>query len=209
MVVTMMPFTRLGAILLAAGYSRRMGGENKLLKPLYGRPLISHVLATVSGLGLAQVVAVLGDSAESVAPLLPASATVIRNSRAAEGMGASLAAGAAALDPSLDGAFIVLADMPFVTREDYEKLAAAFVAQSREAICIPLHDGRRGHPVLFPALAFPGLAASHGDSGARRLFADPAFSIDEVPGCSPGVLTDFDDPAAFAAHREGNSEITQ
>jgi molybdenum cofactor cytidylyltransferase len=199
----MIPFANLAAIVLAAGFSRRMGGENKLLKPLDGRPLIAHALEAVSSLGLRQLIVVLGESGDAVAPLLPASAAALRNPRAAEGMGASLALGAAALDASLAGAFVVLADMPFVRRGDYETLAVAFAAGRGEAICVPLHDGRRGHPVLFPARHFPDLAAARGDAGARRLLADPTARICDVAGCSPGVLHDFDDPAAFAAHRRG------
>ncbi len=199
----MTPFSELAAIMLAAGFSRRMGGENKLLKPLDGRPLISHALVTVSGLGLGQFIVVLGESADAIAPLVPASAAMIRNPRAAEGMGASLAVGAAALRQGLAGCFVVLSDMPFVTHADYERLAAAFSAESCDAICVPVHNGRRGHPVLFPARHFPDLAASQGDRGARHLLADPVNRARDVNGCSPGVIADFDDPAAFAAHRGG------
>jgi molybdenum cofactor cytidylyltransferase len=193
-------FADLAAILLAAGFSRRMGGENKLTRTLHGKPLIAHALETLGGLGLGQLVVVLGESADAIAPLLPASATVIRNPRASEGMGASLAAGAAALDPSLIGAFVALADMPFVAPSDYEALADAFRAAQGEAICIPLHQGRRGHPVLFPARHFPELAACRGDSGARHILNKPGVRLREVDGCSAGVVADFDDAASFAAY---------
>jgi molybdenum cofactor cytidylyltransferase len=196
----MTSFSNLAAILLAAGFSRRMGGENKLLKDLGGRPLIRHVLDTIGTLDLSQLVVVLGTSAEQVAPLLPASAVVVRNDRAGEGMGTSLAAGAFALDRSIAGAFVVLADMPFVTLADYQTLAAAFAAERGQAICIPLHQGKRGHPVLFPARHFAALAACQGDSGARHLLSDPAIRLREVEGCSPSVLADFDDPASFDAY---------
>jgi molybdenum cofactor cytidylyltransferase len=184
-------FANLGAIMLAAGFSRRMGGENKLLQSVDGKPLICHALATVSSLGLRQLVVVLGSSADAVAPLVPARATVTRSPRAA---------GAAALDPALAGCFVVLSDMPFVAQGDYEKLATAFAGQRGGAICIPFHDGRRGQPVLFPARHFPDLAAAEGDSGPRHLFTDPAATVCQVDGCSAGILADFDDPAAFAAH---------
>ena len=196
----MTAFTDLAAIVLAAGFSRRMGGENKLLKPLAGRPLIGHALENVGALGLGQLVVVLGRSSEAVAPLLPPFATVARNARAGEGMGTSLAAGATMLDRSLAGAFVVLGDMPFVARTDYEALASAFRSEGGEAICIPVHDGRRGHPVLFPAQHFPALARCEGDSGARHILADPSTRLREVENCSPGVLLDFDDPASFAAY---------
>jgi molybdenum cofactor cytidylyltransferase len=196
----MTAFADFAAILLAAGFSRRMGGENKLLKPLGGRPLIAHALETVSGLGLGQLIIVLGTSADAVAPLLPAEATVIRNARAGEGMGSSLATGAAALSPARVGAFVVLADMPFVARADYENLVAAFDAENGEAICVPTCQGSRGHPVLFPARHFAALTACQGDRGARHLLADPAVALREVDGCSPGILADFDDRASFAAY---------
>jgi molybdenum cofactor cytidylyltransferase len=205
----MIPFANLAAVVLAAGFSRRMGGENKLLKPLDGRPLIAHALETVCALGLRQVVVVLGESGDALAPLVPPSAAALRNPRAAEGMGTTLALGAAALDASVAVAFVVLADMPFVRRGDYDALAAAFAGGGGEAICVPLHAGRRGHPVLFPARRFPDLAAAHGDSGARRLLTDPSSRICEVPGCSPGVLQDFDDPAAFAAYRRSGAAISE
>src|SRR5262245_33179721 len=110
----MSEFANLAAILLAAGFSRRMGGENKLLKPLGGRPLVAHAIDTVSKLGLGQMVVVLGQSAEALAPLLPGDATAVRNPRSAEGMGTSLATGAAALDAAMAGVFVVLGDMPLV-----------------------------------------------------------------------------------------------
>ena len=194
-------FADLAVILLAAGFSRRMGGENKLLKPLLGKPLIAHTLDIVADLGLGQLVVVLGESADEVAPLLPQSARIVRNSRASEGMGTSLAAGAAVVMPDRAGVFVVLADMPFVTRADYERLAAAFEARRLQSICVPLHGGKRGHPVLFRSRDLPTLASLGGDSGARRLLADPATPVCEVADCSAGVLTDFDEPARFdAAH---------
>ena len=205
----MTSFTNLAAILLAAGFSRRMGGENKLLKELGGRPLIGHVLGTVGKLDLGQLIVVLGTSADQVAPLLPASAVVVRNDRAGEGMGSSLAAGALALDPSLAGAFVVLADMPFLTPADYQALAAAFQAERGEAICIPLHKGQRGHPVLFPARHFAALTACQGDSGARHLLTDPAVRLREVEGCSAGVLADFDDPTSFDVYLASPAFLTK
>jgi molybdenum cofactor cytidylyltransferase len=191
----------LAAIVLAAGFSRRMGGENKLLKPLGGKPLVRHALETVARLGLGQLIVVLGETADEIAPLLPPSTIAVRNPHAADGMGASLATGAAALESRLAGVFVALGDMPFVERGDYEKLAAAFHEERGDAICVPLHQGRRGHPVLFPARCFPALAALRGDEGARHLLTAPGERIRAVEGCSIGILTDFDDPRSFEAFK--------
>lgn len=197
----MMPLSQFAVILLAAGFSRRMAGENKLTKTLLGKPLIAHALETIAGLGAGQLVVVLGENDGDIAPLVPPSAIALRNSRAAEGMGTSLAAGAGAVDPALAGAFVALADMPFVTRADYERLAEAFLASRGEAILIPVHQGQRGHPVLFRARDLQALAGLEGDRGARTILADPQNLIREVEGASSGTITDFDDQASFAAHK--------
>jgi molybdenum cofactor cytidylyltransferase len=197
----MTPLSQFAVILLAAGFSRRMAGENKLTKVLDGRPLIAHALETIAGLGAGQLIVVLGESADAIAPLLPPSATVLRNARAAQGMGSSLAAGAGAVDSSLSGVFVALADMPFVAGADYQRLAQAFLASGGEAICIPVHAGQRGHPVLFRARDLPALAALGGDRGARAILADPQNPTREVEGVSSGTITDFDDQASFAAHK--------
>lgn len=196
----MSPFADLAAIVLAAGFSRRMGGENKLLKDFQGAPLITHALATLAGLDLDRVIVVVGPAAHDIVRLLTPDTQVAATDRNADGMGASLAAGAAALPAGVAGAFVVLADMPLTRRSDYEALAAAFAAHGGQAICVPVHEGQRGHPVLFPARAFSALAACQGDTGARHILADPARLVVEVAGCSPGILADFDDPASFARH---------
>jgi molybdenum cofactor cytidylyltransferase len=192
-------FQTLGAIVLAAGFSRRMGAEDKLLKPLAGGPLLGHAVARIEALGLAQTLIVAGSNADAVAPLVPDRATLLRNAHAEEGMGGSIACGAAALDPALAGVFIVLGDMPFVERDDYERLAAAFGGAGEEAICIPARQGRRGHPVLFAAKHFPALGTLAGDVGARPLLRQASASIREVEGCSSGIFIDLDDSQAFLA----------
>jgi molybdenum cofactor cytidylyltransferase len=192
-------FGRLGAIVLAAGFSRRMGPENKLLKPLSGKPLLSHVLARVASLGLGQVLVVSGDSAGIIEPLLPGGMVLVRNENAAEGMGRSIACAAQALPDALDGVFIVLGDMPFVEQSDYRLLADGLETNGEQAICIPIHEGRRGNPVLFGRAHFGVLAQLSGDTGARRLLAGGGAAIIEVGGCSSGILIDLDDPQAFAA----------
>ncbi len=187
----------LGAIVLAAGFSRRLPGEDKLLRQLGGRPLLAHTMETVSSLGFAQVVVVAGGASDAIGPMLPQSARLIINPEAAEGMGRSLACGACVLAPSLRGVFVTLGDMPFVEPDDYRKLAEAFTDASETAICVPLHQERRGHPVLFGRAHFSALASLTGDQGARSLLTKPGARLVEVADCSSGCLIDLDDREAF------------
>jgi molybdenum cofactor cytidylyltransferase len=187
----------LGAIILAAGFSSRLPGENKLLRQRGGRPLLAHAKETVSSLGLAQIIEVAGGASDAIGSMLPHSAELIVNPEAAEGMGSSLACGARMLAPSLRGVFVTLGDMPFIEADDYRKLAEAFTDAPDTAVCVPCHQGRRGHPVLFGRAHFSALTSLTGDQGARSLLIKPGARLVEVGDCSSGCLIELDDRAAF------------
>ncbi len=194
----MADLTEYGAVVLAAGFSRRLPGENKLLKPYQGQPLVGHALGTVAGLGLGDAVVISGCESERIAGLAgPAGLRCVRNEKAASGMGNSIAAGVGALREGLAGIFIVLGDMPAVSPDDYARLAAAHDAH-RARICVPVWKGRRGHPVLFGADHRRALAALTGDVGARGILREAADVI-TVPAASAGALLDLDTEADFDA----------
>lgn len=191
-------FRDLGAIVLAAGFSKRMGDENKLLKRFKDRPLISHVVERTTDLGLRQVFVIVGHDEDKIRPLMPHGVILISHPQAADGMGSSIAKGALALDPSLRGVFILLGDMPFIMRADYEKLAETLYSAKDNAICIPICEGQRGHPVLFGQAHFSALRKLKGDRGARNVLSRSNAEIFEVPVGHSGVLIDLDTPQAFA-----------
>lgn len=185
-----------GAILLAAGESRRFGAGNKLLADLGGEPVVRRTAMAAAAAGLPLIV-VLGHQAEDVRAALDGlAATFVPAARWAEGMGASLAAGAAAVPAWWDGALVLLGDMPLVPAATLAAIAAAVDAPG--AIAAPVHAGRRGNPVGFGRAWLPRLAQLGADSGARALLAGAA--VTELPA-GPEVLADCDTPAALAAVR--------
>ena len=192
---------RYGAVILAAGFSRRLPGENKLLKNYGSRPLLAHALAAAQALGLADAVVVTRPDMPAVEEIaMNAGLRCVENPDAAEGMGASIAAGVRVVRPGLAGIFVALGDMPHVTAEDYRALATAHEQQSAR-ICVPVWDGRRGHPVLFGADYRGALAGLSGDTGARAVLADHAARVVAVPAASPGVLADLDTAEDFAVEQ--------
>ncbi|MFM1959686.1 MAG: hypothetical protein RL588_1203 [Pseudomonadota bacterium] len=186
------------AILLAAGAGRRFGG-GKLLAPWRGAPLVAGAvraaLATPSG----QVIVVtgtdpgpVGDACRAAAERLGGAGRlqIVHAPDHAEGMGASLRAGVAALPPGLKGVFVFLGDMPDVPEAVLPPLIAAVEAGAPAAA--PHHDGRRGHPVLFSARLFPDLASASGDAGAREVLSGLGETLARVETSDPGVLFDVD-----------------
>ena len=186
-----------GAVVLAAGFSRRLPGENKLLRHYRGRPLLAHTLRSVASLGLDDAIVVVGYDAERVAPVaMGLGLRHVRNEQSTAGMGYSLAAGVESLSADLAGIFVVLGDMPEIRAEDYRRLAEAHEAQPAR-ICVPVWNEQRGHPVLFGAAYRDALARLTGDVGARHVLSRHADHVVRVPASSPGVLADFDRRADF------------
>lgn len=186
-------FSRLAAIVLAAGLSSRMGGENKLLKALDSKPLLAHCLHTVASLGLGDAVVVTGRGRTDVGRLAAAAGLrEVHNQDYKIGMATSIRAGVSALAPTVEAAFIVLGDMPFVAADDYKLLADAWHSQPQPGICRPVYDGKGGHPVLFARGFFAELQQLTGDEGAAPVLQRHASRTMLVPVASSRVVTDFD-----------------
>ena len=180
---------RCGAIVLAAGLSRRMG-SNKLLADLHGKPLVTHVVDAIAAAGLPAPIIVLGPAAEKVqACLADRDAKFVMAERHADGMAYSLVAGILAVPPGWKAAIICLADMPSVAPDLLRRLAQE---SAPSAIAIPTFDGRRGNPVLWGRDYFAEIGSLSGDSGARGLFARHADKIIEVPWCDDSIHMDVD-----------------
>lgn len=179
------------AILLAAGSGTRMGGPNKLLRDLHGRPLLTHALDTLAGLGLAQIVVLTGhDHVRIEALIAPYGFDVCHNTRHNDGMGTSIAAGARAIRGTPRGVFIHLGDVPLVAPETYRALATALASDTQHRVFIPTYDDRRGHPVLFRADLLPDLMTLEGDIGARNIIA--RLAAQEIVVTDPFIARDVD-----------------
>ena len=197
------PQPRIAAIVLAAGLSRRMGAQNKMLVELAGKPLVRHIVEAAAASKARPVLVVTGHQAEQVRGALAATETVfVHNPSYAEGLSSSLKAGIAAVPPACDGALICLGDMPDVSPALLDKLIAAFAPDKGAEICVPTTGGQRGNPILIGHRFFAALQAIEGDVGARHLIADNEASVVEVPVQSAAVLTDIDTPEALAAARK-------
>ena len=191
-----------GAVVLAAGVSRRMGEASKLLAEIDGAPLVARCVDAVLASRARPVVVVTGYEAARVrAALAGRELSFVHNPDAAAGLASSLRAGIAALGEKVDAAVVCLADMPWVRAEHIDALIAAFLASGERPICVPTFGLERGNPVLWPARHFAEIAALSGDGGARSLLEAHAEEVCTVPVADPGVTLDVDTPAALAAAR--------
>jgi molybdenum cofactor cytidylyltransferase len=192
------------AVILAAGRSTRMGGPNKLLAELNGKPLVRIVAEQVLASKAQGVIVVTGHQAEQVEKALHGlKVKFVRNPDFAEGLASSVKAGVAAVPDNADGAVVCLGDMPLISAHLIDRLIEAFAPDSGNLIAVPVSDNRRGNPVLWSRRFFKELMTLDGDIGARHLIAKHSEAVAEVPVDGFGAFLDIDTPQALEAARRG------
>jgi molybdenum cofactor cytidylyltransferase len=190
----------IAAVVLGAGKSSRMGGPNKLLAEINGKPLVRIVTEAALASHARPVVVVTGHQREKVeAALAGLPVKFAHNPHYADGLGTSLKAGIAALPAEADGAIVCLGDMPQVDGELIDRLIGAFDPDHGALVVVPTIDGKRGNPVVWSRRFFPDLMAVEGDVGARYLIGRYTEAVAEVPLTGTAALTDVDTPEALEA----------
>jgi molybdenum cofactor cytidylyltransferase len=194
------PIRTFAAVVLAAGRSSRMGGPNKLLAEIGGRPLVRIVAEQALASRARPVVIVTGHQRERVEAALAAlPVTCVHNPCYADGLGTSLKTAIAALPTDIDGAIVCLGDMPQVDAALIDRLIGAIDPDKGALVAVPTIDGKRGNPVVWSRRFFPDLMAVEGDVGARHLIGRYAEAVVEVPVSGNAALIDIDTPEALEA----------
>lgn len=180
----------LGAVVLAAGASLRLGRPKQLLHRS-GHALVAHTARLALGAGAARPVVVVGAHASAVARALHGlPVELVYNDAWPRGMGASLRAGITALAPNVATCLYLLADQYAVTADHLRELQAAH-ARSGIDVTLTRYDerGTRGPPALLSSRLLPRAATLRGERGVRALLR-PGDRIAEV--CYPDANRDID-----------------
>ena len=180
-----------GAVVLAAGASRRLGRAKQLIE-IDGEPLLRQAARAVLATRPRDAIAVLGHDADRIASVLEGLAIrELRIEDADDGMSASLRAGIAALDASCEGALIVLTDQPALGAAHLEAICAAWRATPERAVA-SAYANVLGVPALLPRSWFDDVMSLRGDTGARTLLRERRHEI--VAIAAPELARDIDTP---------------
>ena len=188
------------AIILAAGRSKRMGTQ-KLLLPWGKTTIVGHIVAQLLSSTLDSVVVVTGHDQRSVTEELSGRpVTFTHNPDYSAGMLSSVRCGLRALPSDCQGALVALGDQPMIGTPLIDRMLAAFEATERQ-ILVPLHGGKRGHPLLFASCYFNEILTEFDDIGLRGLLQAHPEDILELQVDMPSVLGDIDHPEDYERER--------
>ena len=191
-----------GAIILAAGLSRRMEDRNKLLLPIHGKSMIRHVVETYIAALDGRVCVVTGfesDRIEAALDGLPIQ--FVHNADFDSGQPFSVRAGLLKVCGSQQY-LIGLGDQPRLTKDDLRALISAHLAEDVQKISIPLQDTARGNPIVVPAAMRARLLADQDNPGCEKFTRAHPELAQHIPMTQTGFFNDIDTPAAFEAFEQ-------
>ncbi len=187
------PRLRIGAVLLAAGEGRRMGGVPKPLIRLQGVPLISRHLVALSGAGIDEVVVVTGYARAAIEEQLRSFVvTLAHNDAYAAGQQGSVRVGLAALSGAFDAVVVMPADLPLIGASDLTELIGAFKKRPAGHVVVPIVGGRRGNPIILDEAALERILSSDTNLGCRHLIERHPELVHAYETANSRFVTDLD-----------------
>ena len=201
MIVTFIP---------AAGRSSRMRGRDKLLETVRGIPILRRAAIEALKAEVGPVIVGIGpDDRERRKALRNLDVEILEVADAAEGMAATLRAGAQAAltvmnatqggDYEYFGMLVMLPDMPEIEASDIVEMDRVFQARGGPVVRATTEDGRAVHPVLFPDNTVRDFESLSGDKGAAAMMEGERIVFVALPGRR--AVQDLDTPEDWDAWR--------
>ena len=190
----------ISAILLAAGESRRMGGDFKPLLKWGTRTVIGACIDNLKRSRVDEIIVVLGfRESEIRSRLAGAGVQFAINRDYAKGMLSSLKTGLPLISPRCEGMLIALVDQPMVGPEAINPLVISF-GDYEKRISVPTYEGKHGHPIIISrGLEDEIMKLDEADpEGLKALINAHRQEIQEVPVDSSAILDDIDLPEDYA-----------
>ena len=183
----------ISAILLAAGQSKRLRYENKLIKNYKGKHLIHHILKSLIKSKVHKIIVVLGHESRKIKKIVLKSKKIIFvvNSSYKKGISSSIKSGLKKISKKNIGFLIVHADMPLISKRILNTLCSAIKTKNKE-IFVPVYKKKIGNPLAFKYSMIQSFRKIKGDRGAKKLIRINISRVQKVNVNSKSILIDFD-----------------
>ena len=185
-------------ILLAAGQSRRLKNENKLIKIFKDKPLIHHALNSVQNSKIKKLIIVLGFQFKEVKKNIKKNKKIIfvHNKNYKNGMSSSIKSGLKKISKKDKGFIILQSDMPFVKTSDINKIYNSII-RKKYLVHALKYKNRIGNPIGFDISILNKFKKIRGNVGAKYMVKRLHKSTNFIKISSDKVFKDFDKALDF------------
>lgn len=189
------------AILLAAGESKRMEDENKLLKKIDGISILQYSIKNILGSAIDELIIVLGHEKEIVEKTIEKNKKIklIYNENYKNGIFTSIKTGLKSISKKTEAFFLCFGDMPNVNQNIYNKIIKSrdkynkkLKSNLRKEIIMPSYENKQGNPILFSKFMKNEIMKIKNDVEIKKIIELNKEKILNVPIKSDGVILDFD-----------------
>ena len=187
-------------ILLAAGQSKRLKNENKLLKKFKNKPLIHHVLKSVQKSKMKKIIIVLGHQFKETKKIIKNNKKFIFviNKKYKQGVSSSIKKGLEKINKQDKGFIILQSDMPFVKTSDINKIYNSII-RKKYLVHALKYKNRIGNPIGFDISILNKIKKIKGNIGAKYMVKRLKNSTNYIKVSSEKVFKDFDKASDFRA----------
>ncbi len=186
---------RIGAVILAAGYSSRMGSFKPGLQ-IGDKTVIARLITSFQDAGIRDIVVVSGHNRETLQSLIAGfDVTESYNENFPQGMFTSIQAGVKKTDKTLRGFFLIPVDCPLLERETIDALVREIKDDS--SFAVPCFRGKKGHPLYVPMRYRDEILSHDGTGGLKGITDKYDHLIARVETGRESTVLDMDTPAAY------------
>ena len=185
-------------ILLAAGQSKRLKNQNKLLKKFKNKELILHSFKSIQKSKINQIIIVLGYQSNEIKKLIKKNKKIkfVFNKKYKYGISSSIKAGLKKVNKKDRGFIILQSDMPFIKASDINKIYKSII-RKKYLVHALKYKNRIGNPIGFDISILKKFKKIKGNIGAKYMVKRLKNSTNFIKVSSSRVFKDFDKASDF------------
>lgn len=191
---------RYAAVILAAGYSSRMG-DFKPVMSVGGQAAAERLIKELQTADMECIMIVTGHGREKLVSVIEGlGAEEVYNHDFDSGMFSSIKAGIEAASrrcPDAEGFFIVPVDCPLISKNIIEDMTEHINAADSDRFCVPVFEGKKGHPLYIPRMYIEEICRYDGSGGLKAVTDRYWDRMDRVPVEDEGCILDMDTPEGY------------
>ena len=181
------------AILLAAGQSKRLKDENKLIKKFKNKPLINHVLNSLLKSKVNKIIIVLGYENKKLRKIIKKNNKniFVMNKKFKSGISTSIKSGLRKISKNDEGFMVVQSDMPFIKSSDINKVYNS-IKKGKSLVHVLKFRNKVGNPIGFDISVINKFKKIKGDVGAKFMVKRLKKNTNFIKVSSNRIFKDFD-----------------